>query len=237
MTIQCLPSRPDLNKVTKKESLDYGFESDYNKSAVSRMTKNDVMVADFFDKVLYGTYFGGNLSTAVANRTQGGGAIVWGGIRDVDQIQDIPNLQIYYRGSHPSPIRDYLMAGYNRPVRIGEAVCMPGDVVFGSSGGIAFIPAHLAEQTVVDAEITHVKDIFGFQRLKEQKYTTSQIDKNPWPDNIFDDFRQWFKTSEQAKDYRHLEKDLDIAIENQKKGINPRRTRHRQGLPWNESGA
>jgi regulator of RNase E activity RraA len=237
LTIQCLPTRPDLNKITKKESLTFGFEGDYNKSAVGRLVKNDVMVVDFFDKVTYGTYFGGNLSTAVANRTQGGGAVIWGGIRDIDQIQDIPNLQIYYRGTHPTAIRDYLMAGYNRPTKIGKALCLPGDVVFGSAGGVAFIPPHLAEQTVIDAEISHVKDIFGFLRLKEQKYTAAQIDQSPWPVNILADFKEWFANSEASKEYRHLEGELDKVIEEQKNGVNPRRHRSRNGLPWNESGA
>ena len=114
---------------------------------------------------------------------------------------------------------------------------MPGDVVFGSSGGIAFIPAHLAEKTAIDAEISHVKDFFGFERLKEQKYTPAQIDQIPWPGNIWEDFKQWFKVSEQTKDYRYLEKEFDKVIENEKNGVFPRRTRSRQGLPWNESGA
>jgi len=169
----------------------------------------------------------------VANRTQGGGAVIWGGLRDIDQIQDIPNLQIYYRGTHPTGIRNYLMAGYNRPVRIGEAVCMPGDLVFGSAGGIAFIPAHLAEKTIIDAEINHVKDFFGFERLRERKYTAAQIDQMPWPKNIWDDFKEWFKVSEQANDFLYLEEEFDKVIEDEKNGINLRKTRNRQGLPWN----
>ena len=43
----------------------------------------------------------------------------------------VASTQIYYRGTHPTPIRDYVMTGYNAPCRIGEAICMPGDVVFG----------------------------------------------------------------------------------------------------------
>jgi hypothetical protein len=129
------------------------------------------------------------------------------------------------------------MAGYNRPTKIGKALCLPGDVVFGSAGGIAFIPPHLAEQTVIDAEISHVKDIFGFQRLREQKYTAAQIDQNPWPVDILADFKEWFASSEDSKAYRHLEDELDRIIEAQKRGVSPRKHRNRNGLPWNESGA
>jgi regulator of RNase E activity RraA len=231
LTIQCMPTRPDLDAVAKEESRRFGFEGEYNRAAVGRLVKNDVMVIDFYDKIPYGTYFGGNLSTAVSNRTQGGGAIVWGGIRDLDQIRHIPNLQIYYRGNHPTAIRDYVMTGYNRPTRIGEAICMPGDVVYGSGGGIAFIPAHLAEATVVDAEVSHVRDIFGFQRLRERKYTPPQIDQNPWPEDIWADFRDWFYKAEETTEYRYLP--IDEVIAEQKSGVIPTRVRHHGGLPWN----
>jgi regulator of RNase E activity RraA len=209
LTIECVPWREDLDLYCKEESRGFGFKgevgkNDYNKEAVTRLQKDDVMVVDFFDKVRYGTFFGGNLSTAVANRTQGGGAVIWGGIRDIDQVIRIPNLQIYYRGTHPTPIRDYVMTGYNRPTRIGEATCMPGDIVFGSAGGVCFVPAQFAEQAVDAAEKSHVIDIFGFQRLKERKYTASEIDQSPWPKNIWEDFLAWFKQDSEAQKYGYL---------------------------------
>jgi regulator of RNase E activity RraA len=231
LTIQCMPTRPDLHEVTKAESKAFGFEGHYNKSAVGRLVRNDVMVVDFYDKIEYGTYFGGNLSTAVANRTQGGGAVIWGGIRDVDQVKDIPNLQIYYRGSHPTAIRDYVMTGYNRPTMIGRAVAMPGDVVFGSAGGVAFIPCHMAEQTVDRAEKFHIKDIFGFERLRERKYTPSQID-NPWTREMWDDFQSWFKTSGETENYRYLDFSQEIEVQLSGDGAK-RKNRHRDGLPYN----
>jgi hypothetical protein len=108
---------------------------------------------------------------------------------------------------------------------------MPGDVVYGSAGGVAFIPAHLAEKTVVDAEVSHVRDIFGFQRLRERKYTAPEIDQNPWPQNIWADFKDWFYKTEETKEYRYL--NIEAIIEEQKSGIVPTRVRHHGGLPWN----
>jgi regulator of RNase E activity RraA len=209
LTLECVPWREDLDLYCKEESRGFGFKgevgrNDYNKEAVGRLVKDDVMVVDFFDKIKYGTFFGGNLSTAVANRTQGGGAVIWGGIRDIDQVIKIPNLQIYYRGYHPTPIRDYVMTGFNRPVRIGEATCMPGDIVFGSAGGVCFVPAMFAEDAVDAAEKSHVIDIFGFQRLREQKYTASEIDQGPWPKNMWEDFLEWFKHDPEAQKYGYL---------------------------------
>ena len=230
LTINCLPFRADLNAVTKPESEAFGFSGHYNKAAVDRLVKDDVMVVDFYDKVEYGTFFGGNLSTTVARRTQGGGAVVWGGIRDLDQVKHIENLQIYYRNAHPTAIRDYVMTGYNRPTLIGGAVCMPGDVVFGSSQGVVFIPSHLVEETVESAEKSHIRDEFGFERLREQRYTATAID-SPWTDEMNADFLAWFASSPKTRDYQYLDFKADIEL--QKSGAAPLfAQRHFQGLTW-----
>jgi len=69
---------------------------------------------------------------------------------------------------------------------------MPGDIVLGKREGIIFIPAHLAEKVVKTAEIVRLKDMFGFQRLKEGKYTPGQIDDR-WSDEINEDFARWLE--------------------------------------------
>lgn len=78
--------------------------------------------------------------------------MIWGGLRDLEQIVDIPDFPVYYRGVHPSPIGDVMMTGMNVPTRIGRAVCLPGDVVLGTISGVVFIPAHLAEYVAIRAE-------------------------------------------------------------------------------------
>ncbi len=228
VTCECMPKRPDLHQVAKAESQAFGFPGGYNKSAVDRLIQNDVMVVDFYDKIAYGTFFGGNLSTAVANNTKGGGVVIWGGIRDLDQIKQIDNLQIYYRGSHPTAIRDYVMTGYNRPTRIGSAVCLPGDVVFGTSEGVCFVPAHLAEETVNSAERSHLRDMFGFQRIREGKYNAGQVD-GLWSDEMWDDFKEWFRTTEAVKGFQYLNFEQEIA---ESHGVlSPLKKRERCGLP------
>ena len=69
---------------------------------------------------------------------------------------------------------------------------MPGDVVLGRDGGVIFIPPQLAEKVVQDSEHTRLRDTFGHQRLREQKYTAGQIDRE-WTPEIEADFRQWMK--------------------------------------------
>jgi hypothetical protein len=45
---------------------------------------------------------------------------------------------------------------------------------------------------VKTSEITRLRDIFGHQRLREQKYTAGQIDAR-WSDSIEQDFTGWLK--------------------------------------------
>ena len=84
------------------------------------------------------------------------------------------------------------MIAINSPTRIGGAAVMPGDVVLGRDGGVMFIPPQLAEQVVQESEHTRLHDLFRHQRLREQKYTGGQIDRD-WTPEIEADFTQWLK--------------------------------------------
>ncbi len=69
---------------------------------------------------------------------------------------------------------------------------MPGDVVLGRDGGVIFMPPQLAEQVVEYSEITHLRDLFGHQRLREGKYTAGQINTT-WSEPIEADFTNWLR--------------------------------------------
>ena len=213
VTAVMVPKRPDLDQVlmdigTKEE----GHKGFFNQWVIDNLVEDDVVVVDLYDKIFEGTYVGGNLSTAIRTRTKTGGAVIWGGVRDLQQIAEMENFQIFYRGTDPTGIGNCSMTGYNMPCRIGQAICMPGDVVLGTISGVIFIPAHLAETVVVRAEKNHVRDIFGFDRLKSGTYTTAQIDR-PWTVPMMEDFLDWFGTDPRAEEYRHLtwEEELEAA--------------------------
>ncbi|WP_058303267.1 RraA family protein [Gorillibacterium timonense] len=221
VTAVMVPTRPDLHETLVAVGAEEGRKGFYNQWVIDILQDRDVAVVDMFDKVHLGTYVGGNLSTAIAARTGSGGAVIWGGIRDNAQVDKIDGINVYYRGSDPTAIADVVMTGMNVPCRIGNAVCLPGDIVFGTPNGVIFIPPHLAEQAVIEAEKSQVRDIFGFIRLRSGTYTTAQID-SPWTVEIWSDFLAWFDQDEQATDYRHLgwEQELDEA-----------RNRGDEGLP------
>lgn len=213
VTAVMVPKRPDLHETLLK----YGHEQEqrrgfFNQWVIDELVEDDVVVVDMFDKVHLGTYVGGNLSTAISTRTKQGGAVIWGGIRDNQQVVEIDNINVYYRGSDPTAIADVTMVGMNVPTRIGKAICLPGDVVLGTPSGVIFIPPHLAELTVVQAEKSQVRDVFGFVRLRDSVYSTAQIDA-AWDLALWSDFMNWFETDDAAAEYRHLDwtKELEDA--------------------------
>jgi len=211
VTSVMVPMRPDLHQTL----LTYGHEQEgrkgfFNQWVIDQLGEDDVVVVDLFDKIYEGTYVGGNLSTAIAARTKRGGAVIWGGVRDYEQIVKIDATQTFFRGMDPTGIGNVTMTGFNTPCRIGGAICMPGDVVLGTISGVIFIPPQHAETVVIGAEKSHVRDIFGFIRLAEKVYSTAQID-TAWTIDMWADFLKWMANDPQAEPYRHLTWDEETA--------------------------
>jgi len=211
VTAVLVPKRPDLDSTL----MSYGLEEEgrkgfFNQWVIDSLIEDDVVVVDMFDKIYEGTYVGGNLSTAIRTRTKRGGAVIWGGVRDLEQIVKIPDIQVYYRGNDPTGIGNVTMTGMNFPCRIGEATCLPGDIVLGTLSGVLFIPPQLAETCVIGAEKSHVRDIFGFLRLADKTYTTAQVDA-PWTPAMWEDFQRWIEKAPEATEYLHLKWEEDVA--------------------------
>lgn len=201
-----VPMRPDLNDYLLK----YGHEEEgrkgyFNQWIIDSLVEDDVVVVDMFDKIFQGTYVGGNLSTAIKTRTKRGGAVIWGGIRDTQQMKEVEGVQVYYRGIDPTPIRDFVMKDYNGITRIGKATVLPGDIVYGAGGGVLFIPAHLVAEVVDGAAKTHVKDDFGFEMIAQNKFTTAQIDRATWTEEMLDMLTEWIQTDPRGEKYRDLD--------------------------------
>lgn len=213
VTCTFCPTRPDLHEVAFETGAAEGRKGNYNQWVIDSLVEGDVVVADMYDKIYKGTFLGGNLTTAIATKTKTGGGVIWGGVRDVEQMEKVPGVQVYYRGIDPTPIRDFIMTGFNTITRIGNAVCLPGDIVFGAGGGVLFIPCHLVADVVEGAAKTHVKDDFGFEMIGQNKFTTAQIDKNTWTESMLDMLMDFIKNDPRGEAYRDLDwsREYDLA--------------------------
>ena len=213
VTATFAPTRPDLHEVMFGIGMKEGRKGNYNQWVVDSLVDGDVLVIDMYDKIYKGTFLGGNLTTAVKTKTKTGGAVIWGGVRDVEQMKQVEGVQVYYRGIDPTPIRDFLMTGFNTPTRLGNAIVLPGDIVFGAGVGVLFIPEHLVPEVVDGAAKTHVKDIFGFEMITQNVFTTAQIDKNTWTEDMLDLLVKFIKEDPRGEEYRDLDwsKEYDLA--------------------------
>lgn len=185
-----VPFRPDLHDYL----MQYGHEEEkrigaMNSWVIQTVVPGDVVVVDLFGKIVNGTYSGGNLSTAIKARG-GVGQVINGAVRDLQQILPIPDFSTFAKGYDPTGIDDVTLVGLNVPCRIGRATCLPGDVVHGTKAGVVFVPPHLAEEVVTYSEDTRMREYFGFQRLREGIYNSSQMDSK-WTDEIEADFKHW----------------------------------------------
>lgn len=216
VTAMYAPARPDYFEASAQIARSLGRTGTPNQWVIDSLTDRDVAVVDMYDKVYKGTFIGGNLTTAIKTRTGTGGAVIWGGIRDVEQMQKVPDVQVYYRGIDPTPIRDFVMTGFNTPVRLGDgreaAICLPGDVVYGCSGGVLFIPPQLATEVVENGAKTQVKDMFGFEMISQNRFTTAQIDRNTWTEEMLDLLMDFIRTDPRGEPYRGIDWSVEYGL-------------------------
>ena len=200
LTAQWLPGRPDIHKVIEDQGKKDGRIGGQNAWPVDMLQPGDVYVCDHFGLKQDGPSIGDNVGNAIYARSHNG--IVYdGAVRDINGLKELEDFTSFVRSYDPSHHFSNLsngarlnstMIGINIPIHIGKATVVPGDVVLGRDGGVIFIPPQLAEKVVQYSEITHLRDTFGHQRLREGKYTAGQIDTT-WAAPIEADFSGWLR--------------------------------------------
>ena len=193
LTVQYLPDSPDLARRMLDRGHAEGRIGAMNAWPIDMLQQGDVYVADGFGKVAWGTLIGDNLGNSIYAKS-GNGVVFDGSLRDLEGLSEIEGFNAFVRGWHPSYIQDMMLGGINTPIRIGEAVVLPGDVVLARREGVLFIPPHLAREVVETAEIVMLRDAFGHQRLREGTYTPGQIDSR-WTEEIQNDFYGWLEAN------------------------------------------
>ena len=189
LTAQYMPSRPDMAEAIEQQGKAAGRIGSSNSWPIDELQPGDVYVADGYGKIVDGTLIGDNLGNSIYAKS-GNGVVFDGSLRDLGGLEKIEGFNAFVRGWDPSFIKDMMLSGLNTPIRIGRATVLPGDVVLAKREGVVFIPAHLAEKVVTNAEFIALKDQFGHQMLREGKYTPGQIDTQ-WTDEIKQSFLSW----------------------------------------------
>jgi 4-hydroxy-4-methyl-2-oxoglutarate aldolase len=189
LTVQYLPKRPDFDNVIREKGKAEKRIGNFNSWPIDMLKPGDVYVADSYGKIIDGTLIGDNLGNSIYTKSKNG-VIFYGSVRDTEGLEKIEGFNAWIKGYDPSYIQEMMLGGINVPIRIGRVTVLPGDAVLAKKGGICFIPAHLVEDLLINAEFIALRDQFGHQRLREGKYTPGQIDQQ-WSTEIKNDFLKW----------------------------------------------
>ena len=191
VTAQFMPYRPDVAEVVEARARSKGLGQNHNQRVIDSLQPGDVLVVDLFGKIEQGTIVGDNLATAIYAATKTG-FVVDGAVRDLEGISPI-DMSVYFRGAHPTPIGNVMLTGVNVPVRIGSATVMPGDVVFGDSEGVYFIPPQLVKKVLDKADVTHIHDEWTKMKLLTGKYKSSEIYPSPSDPALKKEYEEYLK--------------------------------------------
>jgi 4-hydroxy-4-methyl-2-oxoglutarate aldolase len=189
LTVQYLPKRPDYDNVVREKGKSEKRIGNFNSWPIDMLKTGDIYVADSYGKIVDGTLIGDNLGNAIYAKSKNG-VIFYGSVRDIEGLEKIEGFSAWMKGYDPSYIQEMMLGGINIPIRIGRTTVLPGDAVLAKKGGVVFVPAHLVEEVVLNAEFIALRDQFGHQRLREGKYTPGEIDQQ-WTDAIKSDFLKW----------------------------------------------
>jgi regulator of RNase E activity RraA len=189
VTAMFLPSRPDVEKSIKDRGIKEGRKGNTNSWPIDVLTKGDVYVVDGFGKIEGGTLIGSTLGNSIYSKS-GNGVIFNGSARDLERLSEIKGFNAFVRDFHPSFLESMVLMGLNTPIRIGHAIVLPGDLVIADKEGVLFIPAQLANLVISTSEFVTLKDKFGFEMVRTNKYSTGQIDSQ-WTEEIKSDFLKW----------------------------------------------
>src|SRR5689334_16879291 len=191
VTAMYMPSRPDVEKHIKERGAAQGRKGNTNSWPIDILTKGDLYVADAFGKISGGGIMGATLANSIYSKS-GNGVVFDGASRDLQEIRNIKGFNAFVRDFHPSFTEQMVLMGLNSPIRIGNAIVLPGDLVIANKEGVLFIPAHMAEEVVSTSEFVIRKDQFGFEMVRSGKYGTGEIDSQ-WNDEIKTEFLKWLE--------------------------------------------
>ena len=191
VTAMYMPSRPDVEKNIKERGARQGRKGNTNSWPIDILTKGDLYVADAFGKISGGGIMGATLANSIYSKS-GNGVVFDGASRDLQEIRNIKGFNAFVRDFHPSFTEQMVLMGLNSPIRIGNAMVLPGDLVIANREGVLFIPAHMAEEVVNTSEFVIRKDQFGFEMVKTGKYSTGEIDSQ-WNEEIKTEFLKWLE--------------------------------------------
>ncbi|HOF19854.1 MAG TPA: hypothetical protein PLO24_01235 [Bacteroidales bacterium] len=174
-TVQFMPPRPDLQEGIRNMAKKNNTMPVSKSATIDMLQKNDLAVIDLYGKVEGGLPYVGDKLAYYIWKTTGTGFIVDGGIYFLETMAQ-SGIQAFYRGGSPlTNTGSAIVTGVNIPVRIGDAVVMPGDLVIGDEDGIVAVPPHLVSKVIKTTIMNRRRDVWIKKAFDLGRYKSSEI--------------------------------------------------------------
>ncbi|WP_350347610.1 ribonuclease activity regulator RraA [Agromyces sp. G08B096] len=163
LTLQFMPQREDLASGLGQE---YVERHTALWAVMETVQPGDVLVIQ-----AYGSRFSGVIGDILARyfkRKGGAGIVVDGRIRDSGRIREL-GIPVWSTGTTPhyASQSELFPWGYDVPVAVGGALCLPGDIVVADDDGPVIVPQAMADAVITDAQDHEDWEVFSRQRLDE----------------------------------------------------------------------
>ncbi|GBU09359.1 hypothetical protein AwWohl_04970 [Gammaproteobacteria bacterium] len=97
----------------------------------------------------------GELSATTIKSRGGNGAVIFGGVRDVDYIHQL-GLPVFHLYTTPKDVMGrWLLTKYNIEIQIENVTIFPNDIIFADKDGVIIIPKAVAIAVLLKAEELH----------------------------------------------------------------------------------
>ena len=194
-TIQFMPNRPDLEAGMKTAAAKNNSAPVSKSNTIDMLQKNDLAVVDLYGKIDGGLPYVGDKLAYYIWKTTGTGLIVEGGIYYLETTAR-SGMQAFYRGTQVASSGRAVVSGVNIPIRIGDAVIMPGDLVIGDEDGILAIPPQFVSEVIKTTIINRRRDVWIKKAFDLGRFKSSEIYGSPRDPVLLKQFNDYKATGD-----------------------------------------
>jgi regulator of RNase E activity RraA len=168
LTIRYLPPRPDLVETMGALAKGGDWPRAYNVRAAGEAKPGDVIVVDLGGLIGDGIFFG-DISALGAQLAGAKGVVLWGGTRDMMELQAMKGFPVLAVGFDPRPASQ-IGVDWNVPVRVGNATVLPGDIVVADAEAVVVFPTSIAAEVIEMATATMEQEEYERKLTREKKH-------------------------------------------------------------------
>ena len=151
VTMRFLPPRPDVVRALDVLAAEGDWDRRYYARAAEEAGPGDVVVVDLGGTD--GNQLFGDMGALGIKLTGANGVIIDGGTRDLAELQGeaFAGFPVFAR-FFDIQVSRWFGVDYNAPIKVGNAIVLPGDVVVADEGGVIFFPPEIIDEVLEAAE-------------------------------------------------------------------------------------